>query len=330
MSENKKEVPLQEERPLVTFALFAYNQEKYIAEAIQGAFAQTYEPLEIIISDDCSTDGTFLIMKQLVESYTGRKRIVLNRNSTNIGISSHVRKIHEISSGKIVIHAAGDDISFPNRTSILVSTFFKNKKPPSMVISNAVKIDEDGVVRGVLTSEEKDLIHEVGCGPLQGNLPTNGCTVAISRNLIEKFSAPKEGIIAEDVLLQRRALLLDGVTYTPEVLVKYRIHQDSVTAKIHRKAEELMRLSLWNKDRLLRLDQLCLDAKQVGYSFSEKENFLIDVDKKSIELSEKVLAGNIFFSTLGLVESFFVELIKYRKKRYFYDRLKLYAFRWGS
>jgi hypothetical protein len=32
------------DRPLVTFALFAYNQEKYIREAVVGAFAQTYEP----------------------------------------------------------------------------------------------------------------------------------------------------------------------------------------------------------------------------------------------------------------------------------------------
>jgi hypothetical protein len=47
------------ERPFVTFALFVYNQEKYIREAVEGAFSQTYEPLEIILSDDCSTDRTF-------------------------------------------------------------------------------------------------------------------------------------------------------------------------------------------------------------------------------------------------------------------------------
>ena len=44
------------DRPLVTFALFAYNQEQYIREAVEGAFSQTYEPLEIILSDDCSSD----------------------------------------------------------------------------------------------------------------------------------------------------------------------------------------------------------------------------------------------------------------------------------
>ena len=53
------------DRPLVTFALFAYNQEQYIREAIEGAFAQTYQPLEIILSDDCSTDRTFEIMREM-------------------------------------------------------------------------------------------------------------------------------------------------------------------------------------------------------------------------------------------------------------------------
>ena len=50
------------EFPLVTFALFTYNQERYVREAVEGVLAQTYEPLEIIISDDCSTDMTFSII----------------------------------------------------------------------------------------------------------------------------------------------------------------------------------------------------------------------------------------------------------------------------
>ena len=55
--ENHVSIDSASDRPLVTFALFAYNQEKYIREAVEGAFAQTYAPLEIILSDDCSTDS---------------------------------------------------------------------------------------------------------------------------------------------------------------------------------------------------------------------------------------------------------------------------------
>jgi len=43
-----------QEKSLITLALVAYNQERFISEALEGAFAQTYSPLEIILSDDCS------------------------------------------------------------------------------------------------------------------------------------------------------------------------------------------------------------------------------------------------------------------------------------
>jgi glycosyltransferase involved in cell wall biosynthesis len=46
------------DRPLISFMLFAYNQEHYIRRAVEAAMAQTYSPLEIILSDDASSDGT--------------------------------------------------------------------------------------------------------------------------------------------------------------------------------------------------------------------------------------------------------------------------------
>lgn len=51
-------------KPLITLAILTYNQAKYIAEAIDGALSQCYHPLEIIISDDCSQDVTYQIIKK--------------------------------------------------------------------------------------------------------------------------------------------------------------------------------------------------------------------------------------------------------------------------
>jgi glycosyltransferase involved in cell wall biosynthesis len=59
------------DRPLVTFALFTYNRERYIREAVEGAFSQTYSPLEIILSDDCSSDSTFEIIREMAGAYVG-------------------------------------------------------------------------------------------------------------------------------------------------------------------------------------------------------------------------------------------------------------------
>ncbi len=97
----------KEPDPLITFAIFAYNQEKYIRDAIEGAFAQDYSPLEIIISDDCSTDHTFEIIQQMVDEYSGPNVVRLNRNTDNLGLIAHVNKVFELANGDWIVAAAG-------------------------------------------------------------------------------------------------------------------------------------------------------------------------------------------------------------------------------
>ena len=104
------------DKPLVTFAVIAYNQERFIREAVEGAFAQTYSPLEIILSDDGSSDKTFDVMQALVAKYDGPHHVMLNRNSKNLGLAGHVNHIMERATGDIIVLAAGDDISRPERT----------------------------------------------------------------------------------------------------------------------------------------------------------------------------------------------------------------------
>ena len=55
--------------------------------AIEGAFAQTYQPLEILLSDDCSPDGTYRVMQEMAAAYAGPHRVILNRNPKNLGIT---------------------------------------------------------------------------------------------------------------------------------------------------------------------------------------------------------------------------------------------------
>ncbi len=51
-------------KPLVTFMLRTYNHERFIREAVRSALTQTYSPLQVVISDDCSQDRTFEIIQE--------------------------------------------------------------------------------------------------------------------------------------------------------------------------------------------------------------------------------------------------------------------------
>src|SRR5512143_811188 len=95
-----------ENRPLLTLGIVAYNQERYIGDAIHGAFSQTSTPLDIILSDDCSSDGTYERMRRMAESYEGPHRVVLNRNDCNKGIGAHVSHVLTLAQGELVVIGA--------------------------------------------------------------------------------------------------------------------------------------------------------------------------------------------------------------------------------
>lgn len=126
------------DRPLVTFAVFAYNQEDFVRDAIESAFAQTYSPLEIILSDDCSADRTFQIMKELASAYSGPHRIVVRKNAANSGVLGHVLTVAKMARGEFLVVAAGDDISFPERTEGQVA--FMRRATDSVVVVSSFDI----------------------------------------------------------------------------------------------------------------------------------------------------------------------------------------------
>jgi glycosyltransferase involved in cell wall biosynthesis len=77
-----------ENKPLVSVIAVSYNHGKYMKEAINSLLNQDYSPLEIIISDDHSTDDTFEIAKGVIGKYSGPHHIILNQNSQNLGIGN--------------------------------------------------------------------------------------------------------------------------------------------------------------------------------------------------------------------------------------------------
>lgn len=66
--------------------LLTYNQEDFVGDALRSLLDQDYQDLQIVVSDDNSADSTWRVVNSIVEAYVGSKRIILNRNSTNLGL----------------------------------------------------------------------------------------------------------------------------------------------------------------------------------------------------------------------------------------------------
>ena len=106
-------------RPLATILLIAFNQQATVGAAIEAALAQTYTPLEVVISDDASSDNTWAEIVSAAGRYNGPNRIVLNRNPINLGIGAHLSHLVGLSHGEMLFIAAGDDVSLPDRKSVV-------------------------------------------------------------------------------------------------------------------------------------------------------------------------------------------------------------------
>lgn len=224
-------------QPLVTFALLSYNQERFIREAVESAFAQEYRPLEILLSDDCSADGTFEIMREMAAGYRGSHTVVLNRNATNLGIGGHVNKIMEMAKGELIVAAAGDDVSLPHRTTRLVKFWLEGGRPSALcsrvqvVDARGEPLDSSGwdaAFYRYVAEAEKGTIERLRMYVRDHTPEIAGATEAWSRGLFEAFGNFGAGLVQEDRALALRAWLLNGIGYLDEPLVLYRTHGENV------------------------------------------------------------------------------------------------------
>jgi glycosyltransferase involved in cell wall biosynthesis len=261
-----------DDRPLVSFTLFAYNQEQYIREAVEGAFAQTYSPLEIILSDDCSTDRTFEIIEEMVQTYCGPHQIKTNRNRENLGLVDHVNGIFDLASGELIVAAAGDDVSLPERTACIVDTYNQGGRKSLLLHSSAIKIDEANNVLGILIPpvvEHKMSLAEMAiCQAMY-----IGATGAWSRSIYCEFGPIAYKAAYEDLVFGFRAALKDSMVYIAKPLVKYRLGtgvstQPSVSAtnlakRIRVRRNRLKTALDVNEQRLIDLGRVALNETRI-------------------------------------------------------------------
>jgi glycosyltransferase involved in cell wall biosynthesis len=212
----------ESDRPLVTFALFAYNQEGFIREAVEGTFAQTYSPLEIILSDDCSTDGTFKIMKEMGAAYTGPHQLILNRNEANQGIGGHINTVMKLAGGGLIVVGAGDDISNPQRVGMIVNEYLLSARKYVAIYSALTTIDDQSKEiqsERWQKGETADVVKMVA-----GRSGIYGCSAAYSADLFKSFGVIDPDVLHEDMVLPFRAAICGEIRFMRSRLVKYRLH----------------------------------------------------------------------------------------------------------
>lgn len=216
---------MNSEQPLATLFIAFYNQEDFVEDAVKGALSQTYENLEIILSDDCSTDKTFDEIKKWTQEYVGPHKIIINRNKKNLGLVPHMNKIFfDLSHGDYLFANGGDDVSLPNRIADGVNYFLKDKSISGLTLAS-IYIDGDGkeTKRMHLEKDHRYTITDRSYLMSKSFMCGNGM-FAFKRDVLSVFGPLNDNCQTEDSCLRFRALLLGDVIASAKYGVKYRIH----------------------------------------------------------------------------------------------------------
>lgn len=130
-------------QPLVSVIVVAYNSSKYVLETLESAKAQTYENIELIVTDDCSTDDTVEICRKWIED--NKKRFVRTELITaveNTGVAPNCNRGVKVAHAEWIKLIDGDDIMLKECINYGVA-FIKEHKDTQIFASNVKKFYND-------------------------------------------------------------------------------------------------------------------------------------------------------------------------------------------
>jgi len=279
---------------LISAVVTTYNLEKQIRESLQSVLEQSYGNLEVVISDDCSTDQTWNIINEVVTKYRrsgGAHTIILSRNEKNIGIMRNFEKAFSLAHGEIIVECDGDDISLSNRVSRIAEEFAKDRKL-CRVIHNGIKVNENGRAVGHLF-------------PINGVWSPIGAAEAYRVDKNEQWPLTNPDCF-QDYVYAFRAIMRGKSIAVDEDLILYRVGSGATTSLARSKLSK----TYWR--------DVCT-CEQIKKDLEWKKNVVVSglFDKISKIAEQRLRESRLFYGILaspGFAERWknFKDLMSYR------------------
>lgn len=206
-----------------------YNAEKYVGQAIESILNQIWTDFELIIINDASTDGSLTIATKYAEE---DKRIKVIDFEQNSGIAKALNTAIGLARGEYVARMDADDISMPERLAKQLE--FMDNHPECGVCGSWIRPFNEA--RKKFEVWETELEHDSIKAELLFGCALMHPTVVFRRTvLINDSTYESDYIPAEDYRLWSRMASETKLANIPEVLLKYRIHEDGISQKENKK-----------------------------------------------------------------------------------------------
>jgi glycosyltransferase involved in cell wall biosynthesis len=213
--------------PLVSVAIATWNGERFLREQLDTIYAQTWRPLEVVVSDDASTDGTV----DILERYSRSRGLRYTVNSERVGLVKNFERAIAMTSGDFIALCDQDDLWKPPKIARLVdhigeATLIYGKVAEYIDLNGHQRFDEKSEIISHFAR-----VHGSG-HPTRYLIAENWIvshTVMFKRELITHALPIPAHQRFHDGWLALVASKLGGVTYLDESLQIYRQHSESFT-----------------------------------------------------------------------------------------------------
>jgi glycosyltransferase involved in cell wall biosynthesis len=221
--------------PRVSVAVIAYNHERFIAQAIKSVLAQKVNfEVELLIGEDCSTDGTRWIVQDYARKYPNVVRALLP--DKNLGAAKNLVSVIEACAGNFIACLEGDDFwTDPQKLAKQVAFLDANSDCASCFHNAIAFSDDQGNASPDLSLNKKSnrLMCRPGTKPryaqkefFKGFVPPT-CSVMFRREAVGKFPPWFEKLSVGDLPLHVLCAEHGMAGYLQDVMAAYRLHSGS-------------------------------------------------------------------------------------------------------
>jgi glycosyltransferase involved in cell wall biosynthesis len=217
--------------PLVSLLLTSYNHERFVRQALDSVLAQNYSNLDVIITDDYSTDASAAVIEAWLAE-TGYPATFI-ANKTNRGICAVRNTALAHARGKYICTLAADDWYEDDHVSLHVSAFENMTNDVAFIFSQVNVVDSDGVLIPQSDKNSVETIMQNLTTPLferllSGNFITAPATT-IRRSALDAVGGYDESLYFEDWDMWLRLSHQFEAVFVPGAVSNYRVLQTSMS-----------------------------------------------------------------------------------------------------
>ena len=255
--------------PKISVIVPIYNQAQFIRETVDSVLAQDHPNVELVLSDDGSTDGTSEILRGYAADHPGRVKIVASEENT--GIAGAFNRALEAHTGEYIAWLGGDDVMLPGKLGRQVAAL--RASPDAIGCCHDADVFDSDSGRSYGRFSEvyngrrgvRDGGVELLLDPAYMMLPS---TMMVRSSAVDGLRFDKRIRVSNDWLFDIELFRRGQIVGLDDVLARYRRHQRNVTSQTSDALEDAMVVLALAESRYPDLHRL-IRARRIASIFGE-------------------------------------------------------------